>query len=40
MLVIYKGYEKEYLEKKIKESLITNKVEEKINVSSTKKAVA
>ena len=40
MLVIYKGYEKEYLEKKIKESLITNKMEEKINVSATKKEVA
>lgn len=30
MLVIYKGYEKEYLEKEIKRSLIANKVEEKI----------
>lgn len=40
MLVIYKGYEKEYLEKEIKESLITNKMEEKINVSATKKEVA
>ena len=32
MLVIYKGYEKEYLEKEIKGSLIDNKVEEKINI--------
>ena len=40
MLVIYKGYEKEYLEKEIKESLIANKVEEKINISDTKKDVA
>ena len=40
MLVIYKGYEKEYLEKEIKGSLIANKVEEKINISDTKKDVA
>ena len=40
MLVIYKWYEKEYLEKEIKWSLIANKVEEKINISATKKDVA
>ena len=40
MLVIYKGYEKEYLEKEIKGSLIANKVEEKINILATKKEVA
>ena len=40
MLVIYKGFEKEYLEKEIKESLIANKVEEKINISDIKKDVA
>ena len=40
MLVIYKGYEKEYLEKEIKGSLIANKEEEKINISDTKKDVA
>ena len=37
MLVIYKGYEKEFLEKEIKGSLIANKVEEKINILATKK---
>lgn len=40
MLVIYKGFEKEYLEQEIKDSLIANKVEEKINISATKKDVA
>lgn len=40
MLVIYKGYEKEYLEKELKDSLVPNKVEEKINISAIKKDVA
>ena len=40
MLVIYKGYEKEYLEKNINCSLINNKVEEKINIYGMEKEVA
>lgn len=40
MLVIYKGYEKEYLEKNLRSSLFSNKVEEKINISDIKKDVA
>ena len=40
MLIIYKGYEKEYLEKKIGNSLITNKLEDKINISNKYKEVA
>ena len=40
MLVIYKGYEKEYLEKELKNSLIPSKVEEKVNIFAIKKDVA
>ena len=40
MLIIYKGYEKEYLEKNLINALISNKVEEKIKISSIQKDVA
>lgn len=40
MLIIYKGYEKEYLEKNIGNSLVTNKLEDKINISNKYKEVA
>lgn len=40
MLVIYKGFEKEYLEKNIGNSLVTNKLEDKINISNKYKKVA
>ena len=40
MLIIYKGFEKEYLEKNLENSLINNKLEEKVNISGVKKEVA
>ena len=40
MLIIYKGYEKEYLEKNLINSLIFSTVEEKINISTMQKDVA
>ena len=40
MLVIYKGFEKEYLEKNTGNSLVTNKLEDKINISNKYKEVA
>lgn len=40
MLIVYKGYEKEYLKKHIESSLISNNLEEKINITDYKKEVA
>ena len=40
MLIIYKGYEKEFLEKNLKKCLVFNNVEEKINIFAIKKDVA
>ncbi len=40
MLIIYKGYEKEYLENNLNSSLISNNVEEKIKILDINKDVA
>ena len=36
MLIIYKGFEKEFLEENLKNSLTNNKIEKKINISDAK----